>query len=266
MSTGPKSERLELPPEAEPARDFIEAIFAKFTKEIDELKAEVADLKKQLANKKTTSRNSSKPPSSEHPHAKRARRKPDGKTKKQGGQKGHKRTIREPIPTAQCDHVVPCNPDSCRGCGGELQPSTLDAIRHQVWELPPIKPIVTEYQRHRGHCSRCGITTCGELPAGVPSGQCGPRLAAFTGLLMGHFRQSKRRAAMFLGDLLNIPCCPAWTVKIQNLVSQAIKEPYQELRGELDSQKQLFVDESPTKEKREKAWLWVAVASTLGVP
>ena len=70
---------------------------------------------------------------------------------------------------------------------------------------------------------------------------------------------------MFLGDLLNIPCCPAWTVKIQNLVSQAIKEPYQELRGELDSQKQLFVDESPTQEKREKAWLWVAVASTFTV-
>jgi transposase len=265
MSNGPKSDRLELPPEAEPARDFIEALVAKFTKRIDELEAKVADLQQQLAAKKTTSHNSSKPPSSEHPHAKPAGRKPDGKRKKQGGQKGHKRTIREPIPSEQCDHVVTCNPDSCRGCGGELQPSTLDAIRHQVWELPPIKPIVTEYQLHRGHCSRCGITTCGELPAGVPSGQCGPRLAAFTGLLMGHFRQSKRRAAMFLGDLLNIPCCPAWTVKIQNLVSQAIEEPYQELRTELGSQKQLFVDESPTKEKREKAWLWVAVASMFTV-
>lgn len=265
MSNGPKSERLELPPEAEPARDFIEAMFAKFTKEIDELKAEVADLRSQLAAKKTTSRNSSKPSGSEHPHAKPARRKPSGKKKKQGGQQGHKRTIREPIPTEQCDYVVPCTPDSCRGCGGQLQPSSLDALRHQVWELPPIKPVVTEYQLQRGHCSRCGITTCGDLPAGVPSGQCGPRLAAFTGLLMGHFRQSKRRAAMFLGDLLNIPCSPAWTVKIQNLVSNAIEAPYQELRDELGSQKQLFVDESPTKEKREKAWLWVAVASMFTV-
>ena len=70
---------------------------------------------------------------------------------------------------------------------------------------------------------------------------------------------------MFLGDLLNIPCCAAWTVKIQNLVSHAIEEPYQELRDELGSQKQLFVDESPTKEKREKAWLWVAVAATFTV-
>src|SRR5690606_4180048 len=96
-----------------------------------------------------------------------------------------------------------------------------------------------------------------ELPAGVPSGQCGPRLAAFTGLLMGHFRQSKRRTSSFLGDLLNIPCSPAWTVKIQNLVSDAIAVPYQELRSQLAEQKQLYVDESPTKEKRQKAWLWL---------
>jgi len=269
MSNGYTKERLELPPEAEPVREFIESlvdsIVADFTKRIDELEAKVADLQQQLAAKKTTSRNSSKPPSSDHPHAKAAGKKSSGKSKKQGGQKGHKRTIREPIPTEQCDHVVPCNPESCRGCGGDLQPSNQGALRHQVWELPPIKPIVTEYQLHRGHCSRCGITTCGELPPGVPSGQCGPRLAAFTGLLMGHFRQSKRRAAMFLGDLLNIPCCPAWTVKIQNLVSHAIETPYLQLRDELGSQKQLFVDESPTKEKREKAWLWVAVASMFTV-
>jgi transposase len=264
MSNVRNNERLELPPEAEPARDFIEALVSKFTKRIDELEAKVGDLQQQLAAKKTNSRNSSKPPGSEHPHAKPARKTRDSKNK-QGGQKGHKRTIREPIPTEQCDLVVPCHPDSCRGCGGDLQPSNLDALRHQVWELPPIKPLVTEYQLHRGHCSGCGITTCGELPAGTPSGQCGPRLAAFTGLLMGHFRQSKRRAAMFLGDLLNIPCCPAWTVKIQNLVSDAIEAPWQELRDKLDSQKQLFVDESPTKEKREKTWLWVAVASTFTV-
>ena len=265
MSKSPKSKRLELPPEAEPARDFIEALVAKFTKRIDELEAKVADLQQQLAEKKSNSRNSSKPSGSEHPHAKPARRKPAGKNKKQGGQQGHKRTMREPIPTEQCDHVVTCSPKSCRGCGGELASSDKDAIRHQVWDLPPIKPIVTEYQLQRGHCNRCGITTCGELPAGVPSGQCGPRLAAFTGLLMGHFRQSKRRSAMFLGDLLNIPCCPAWMVKIQNRVSAAIETPYEQLRSELNSQPQLFVDESPTKEKREKAWLWVAVASMFTV-
>ena len=76
----------------------------------------------------------------------------------------------------------------------------------------------------------------------------------------GHFRQSKRLASAFLGDLSNIPCSPAWTVKIQNLVSDALAVPHVELRSELTDQKQLYVDESPTKEHKQKAWLWVAVA------
>ncbi len=82
---------------------------------------------------------------------------------------------------------------------------------------------------------------------------------------MGHFRQSKRRAAMFLEDLLNIPCSAGWTVKIQNIVSDSLAISYEQLRGELSKQKQLFVDESPTKQENKKAWLWVAVASTFAV-
>lgn len=264
MSDSDSLPRLELPPEAEPAREFIEAIVGKFTRQIAKLEAKVADLEQKLAEK-SNPRNSSKPPSSEHPHAKPAKAKRRGKKKKQGGQQGHARYVREPIPSEQCDQVIVCSPLACRGCGGELESGRHETLRHQVWELPPIKPVVTEYQLQRGHCRGCGISTCGELPAGVPRGQCGPRLAAFTGLLMGHFRQSKRRAAMFISDLLNIPCSPAWTVKIQNLVSRAIETPYQQLRDELGSQRQLFVDESPTREKRSKAWLWVAVASMFTV-
>ena len=60
-------------------------------------------------------------------------------------------------------------------------------LRHQVWELPEIQPIVTEYQRHRLICT-CGNSTCGELPQGVPTGQAGPRLIAFVALLMACFR------------------------------------------------------------------------------
>lgn len=222
---------------------------------IDELEAKI---------QKLTPENSSVPPSTVHPHAK-PKRKPIGKKRKQGGQKGHKRHLRELIASEQCDSITECFPQACRRCGGQLDADSNQPDRHQVWDLPPIQPIVDEYRLHRGHCPCCGITTRAALPAGVPTGQCGPRLAAFTGLLMGHFRQSKRRASMFLGDLLNIPCSPAWTVKIQNLLSGAIATPYEQLRGQLEKQPQLFVDESPTKEKASKAWLWGAVAETFAV-
>ncbi len=230
---------------------------------IDHYEARLADLESRI--QKLTPQNSSLPPSTQHPHAKPERGKRDGKRKKRGGQKGHQKHQRELIPAEQCDEVISLQPDACRRCGTLLTGIDAAPIRHQVWELPEIKPIVTEYQQHRLTCPCCGITTCASLPAGVPNSQSGPRLVAFTGLLMGHFRQSKRRASLFLQDLLKMPCCPSLTVKMQNQVAAAIQIPYEQLKGELGSQDQLFMDESPTKQANQTAWLWTAVAPLFAV-
>jgi transposase len=254
----------KIPPELEAEMTpAVKAAFLALLERVEQLTKQVESLTDQV--EKLTPRNSSLPPSTEHPHAKPKRKPKPGKKRKKGGQKGHKRHSRQLVPSDQCATVTPCYPQACRRCGGELQTDERQPKRHQVWDLPEIEPLINEYQLFRGHCACCGITSQAELPAGVPSGQCGPRLAAFTGLLMGHFRQSKRRASMFLGDLLNIPCSPAWTVKIQNLVSDAIAAPHEQLRQELEKQRQLFVDESPTKEAQQKAWLWVAVAPLFAV-
>ena len=256
--------RIEILPEIEAEMTpAVKAFVNSLVDHIQSLTAQVQTLTAQV--EKLTPRNSSIPPSTEHPHAKPKRKPLPGKKRKQGGQKGHKRHLRQLVPAEDCTRVIPRQPAACRRCGGELEPHDSAPMRHQVWDLPEIQPIIDEYQLFRGHCPCCGITTQAGLPEGVPTGQCGPRLAAFTGLLMGHFRQSKRRAASFLGDLLNIPCSPAWTVKIQNLVSDAVAVPYEQLRSKLIEQKQLYVDESPTKENKQKAWLWVAVAPMFAV-
>jgi transposase len=230
-----------------------------------QLVARVAELENAIV--KLTPQNSSLPPSTQHPHAKvppKPKRKSKSR-KKQGAQPGHRRATRPLIPTEDCDDVQSLVPTSCRKCQQALLGQDANPLRHQLFELPEIKPHVTEYQRHRLTCECCGTQTCAELPTGVPEHQCGPRLAAFTGLLLGHFRQSKRRAAMFLSDLLKVPCSPGWIVKIQNHVSNALGHPYEEVRQELAKQPQLFVDESPTKQHRHKAWLWVAVAANFAV-
>ncbi len=103
------------------------------------------------------------------------------------------------------------------------------------------------------------------LPAGVPRGQSGPRLIAFSGLLMAYFRQSKRRTSLFLQDLLGQPCCPALTVKMQQHVANALAVPYQELQLALAEQPRVHMDESPNKEANQKAWLWTAVAPLFAV-
>ena len=155
-----------------------------------------------------TPQNSSLPPSSQHPHAKPPEPKRKGRKRKRGGQPGHPRHRRELIPSEDCQHVVPLKPEACRRCGTKLEGTDPEPLRHQVWELPETKPIVTEYQQHRLTSPRCGESTCALLPEGVPTGQAGPRLIAFTALLMASFRLSKRRTAMFLQDLLGQPCSP----------------------------------------------------------
>lgn len=225
------------------------------------LLAKISELEARL-NK--SPRNSSLPPSSEHPHAKPApQRKKNGK--KPGGQPGHPKHERALIPADQCQSVVTVKPESCRRCGEPLTDADPEPLRHQVWEIPEIKPVVTEYQLHRLTCRCCRESTCGKLPAGVPQSQAGPRLVALTALLMGCFKQSKRRVALFLEQVLNQPCSPGWVVKLQNQVTAALTPAYEELAAQLPTEPVLGIDESPTKEARRKSWLWTFVASNYTV-
>jgi hypothetical protein len=60
-------------------------------------------------------------------------------------------------------------------------------------------------------------------PRGGQPGQAGPRLVALTALLMGCFRQSKRRVALFLEQVLGQPCSPGWVVKLQQQATAALQ-------------------------------------------
>ncbi|HEY7616806.1 MAG TPA: IS66 family transposase [Terriglobales bacterium] len=244
----------QIPPAAQ-------AIFLEMAETIARLERRVADLEARL-NK--TPRNSSRPPSSEHPHAKPAPKKPKNGNKP-GGQPGHAKYERALIPVEQCTRVVPLHPSTCRRCGEPLAGSDPEPLRHQVWEIPEIKPLVTEYQLHRLTCPGCSISTCGQLPPGVPQSQAGPRLVALVALLMGCFKQSKRRVALFLEQVLNQPCSAGWVVKLQDQATAAIQPSYQELAGQLPSEGVLGIDESPTKEARQKSWLWTFVAGSYTV-
>jgi transposase len=234
-----------------PVLAYIEQLFA----HIEALEARVAQLEAQRGKDST---NSSKPPSTEHPHAKPTKAKPKS-PRHPGAQQGHTKHDRLLIPPEQCQDVLACVPTTCRRCGAPLSGTDPQPLRHQVWELPEIQPHVTEYQRHRLTCA-CGCSTCGDLPAGVPTGQAGPRLLAFSGLLLSCFRQSKRRAATFLSLLLNQPASAGWMVTLQQRVAEAVLPAYEELASQLPTETVLHVDESPSKQGQSKSWVWTFVA------
>jgi len=117
------------------------ALIQGLTEELARLTARVVELEAKLGKNPT---NSSKPPSSVHPHAKPVSPRKKGR-KYRGDQPGHIKVERAGIPVEQCTAMVPVKPESCRRCGEPLAGSDLQSLRHQVWEVPEIKPLVTEY-------------------------------------------------------------------------------------------------------------------------
>ena len=227
---------------------------------VEQLLRRIAALEVQVGQ---TPQNSSLPPSTQHPHAKPPSGLPKS-SKPSGGQPGHRKHERTLIPAEQCDRIIPYKPANCRGCGAKLKGQDLEPLRHQVWEIPLPKPVVVEHQRHRLTCV-CGCTTCGTLPEDVPAHTSGPRLVATTAILMGLFRQSKRRTALALETLFGVPCSRGLVVKQQQRATAALRPCYDELTAALPQAPAVCCDETPFKQGTSKAWLWVAIAATFSV-
>src|SRR6516165_7167704 len=130
----------QIPPTAQAA---ILALIQQYEQRLAELEARL--------NQNST--NSSKPPSSDPPAVKVKRRPPAPPSGRQrGGQPGHKRHTRALVPPEQLRETFEVKPTHCRGCGASLQGEDLDPLRHQVAEIPPVRPDVDEYRPHRLTC------------------------------------------------------------------------------------------------------------------
>ena len=130
--------------------------------EIEQLRAQLIALATELASLRErigrSSRNSSKPPSSDGPGFKPPERR-----------KGSGRD------------VVEHHPDACRRYGQRLEGVDPGPLLHQVIEILPITPLVIEHRLHQLLIPCCSICTCAELPADVEPSRYGPRLSALDG-------------------------------------------------------------------------------------
>ena len=224
---------------------------------VQALERRIAALEARLGQ---DSSNSSKPPSSDPPHVKRRPpRPPSGK--RRGGQRGHKRHTRELVPPERLTEVVECRPTACRGCGHGLEGSDPEPLRHQVAELPEVRPDVVEYRLHRLTCRHCGAATRGTLPAGVPRGAFGPRLQATIALLGGAYRMSKRQVQAILSDLLGLSASLGMVSKTERHAAEAVAAPVEAVCEHVRSAAAAGVDETGWREGKRRAWLWAAVTA-----
>jgi len=241
----------------------LEAALAERDKTSAKLMARIAELEAKIIELTKNSRNSSKPPSSDGPDIQRSRSKRS--KKKRGGQPGHERHERKLIPQEQVNEIIPIKPLECRGCGLALSGNDKEPIRHQVIEIPPITPHITEYQLHELYCKNCQTNTRAPLPMDVPRGSFGPRLCAMIAVLTAKYRLSKRAARECMSDFLGVIVALGSIAKIEQQVSKVLEEPYAAAILYVQDSSVVNADETSWRENKQKAWLWVTATKLVSV-
>lgn len=208
-----------------------------------------------------TSSNSNRPPSSDPPWSKRKGKERKKGKRGRGGQPGHIQSVRALLPTEEVDRVEHCKPSRCGSCGGALRGDDSEPRRHQVTEIPPVRPRVVEYQLHELTCSTCGDSTRARLPEGVPSGAFGPRLQATVAVLAGAYRVSRRNVQQLMSDFFGVTMSLGAVSNLEQLTSEALEGSYEEALACVRGQAAVHADETSWRESGEKSWLWVGVSA-----
>src|SRR6516162_2374459 len=250
----------QTPPEVRAYIVALEARVSALESMVQALQEQNRALQEQLNH---TSRNSSRPPSSDPPSSPRPKR--PRSQRRRGGQPGHPGQTRTLIPVEDVDQIVPLKPEQCRGCQAPLSGDDPAPFRHQVIEIPPIQPVITEYQWHQLVCPACGETTRAPWPAGIPSGTYGPRVHATVALCSGSYRLSKRTTQQVMADLFGVPMSVGSISQSEQTTTEVIAEPVQEARDSIEAQRVAHLDETSWREGGKRAWLWVAVTSLVTV-
>jgi transposase len=236
---------------------------AQLRQENRRLRSRVKELEDRLGQ---NSQNSSQPPSSDPPSAPpQAHRIPSGR--KPGGQPGHPRHERELFPPERVDKTIAVKPERCAGCGSRLSGEDLHPQRHQVIDLPPIKPVVAEYQIHALACARCHQVTVADLPQGVPLGAYSSRVISLVSLLTSLYHLGRRPASEAMKDLFGITMSVGSVAKCEQITSASLKDPVAEAHAYVQKQPVKNADETSWYEgpQREKVWLWTAFTDQVTV-
>ena len=245
---------------------------------IEELRAIIADqaaqLKKQatrieqleleLAKAKKDSSTSSKPPSSDliKPKPKPKRPGPRKKPRK-GGQPGHQRQLREPLPPERVDETIIQEIDSDEVKRLGLRPTgNFDKIQHIELPDSPVRVTelwLTEYQDTEGNLY---IPDCPELRGPI----FGPRMLAMIGWLKSVGHCSYSTVENWMEDVLQVPVSRGYLAKLcTGTISSSLAEPYDELKDAIPRQDQLGSDETSFKDNGKKHWIWCISAATFSV-
>jgi transposase len=248
-------ERAEAEAIYDAGREAVVEVLLAMDRRIQQLEARVEKLERELSR---SSRNSSRPPSSDPPGTAPKRGK-DSSGRRAGAQPGHEGHGRELLPLSAVDEVLEYWPERC-DCGyvfavGELR-GVGEPARHQVEELPVISARVIEHRCQRVCCPGCGRRTRARLPGDTAHSAFGPRLQAAVATLSVRNRVSRRDVAELSEELFGTRICAGTVDAILTRAANALEEPYEDLVGRVRASESLNMDETGWRLKGSQRALW----------
>src|SRR3990172_2725979 len=235
---------------------------AKLRALVEKQAARIAELELALAKAKKDSSTSSKPPSSDITKPKR--KKPGRRRKpRRGGQPGHQRQLREPLPPERVNETIDYEIDATEVKRLGLAPTgDFDVVQHI--ELPEAPVHVTEHRLavYEDTDGNVYIPDCPELRGPI----FGPRLLATIGWLKSVGHCSYSTIETWMEDVLQVPVSRGYLAKLcTGTISASLAAAHAELVEAVPHQEQLGSDETSIKDNGKKHWIWCITAAALSV-
>jgi len=219
---------------------------------IAELEDEVKRLRQQLGQSEQEENRQAHPfrreHSTEHP-------------KKPGRRKGHKADLR-PLPQPdQIDRVINVPLDKCPMCDVYLYDQDL-VVQYQT-DLPPIVPIITQFNIETGYCPCCRQYWQGRHPdqtsdaIGATGNTLGPVVLTMAAEMKHRLGVSYRKICDFLLTYCHLKACPSAFIRAEQRLADLAKPTYDLLIEALRQSHVVHADETGWRVGRHNAWLWV---------
>ena len=226
-------------------------------RENKELRKELQELKEKLAKLSKTSKNSSKPPSSDL--VKQNQKKDKEKKHKIGGQPGHSKHERIPFTQDEVHNVHEYNLDQCPVCQHSVE---IDLGKEpKIIQQAEILEIPIQIEEHRAYaywCAHCQKYHYPEFPPEViKAGLFKARMTALVAYMKNVCHCSFSNIRKYIRDVLHLKVSRGYLCKIIQKVSNSLEGPYEELLTLLPLASKVNIDETGHKENGEKFWTWV---------
>jgi len=230
-------------------------------KHIEQMEKHIENLERRL---RMNSQNSSKPPSSDPPGTVAVL--PRRLRKKRRARKGHPPHLRALLPPEMVKRHIELPPEACP-CGSRgLEKTAEEPLRHQLVDIPPITPEVTEYIQPIYCCRDCGKLVYQSLPDQIKRRHFGPGLLAVVGILTGSINTSKRKALALINEVFQVPMSLGGLSVCEEQLTEALEQPHQEVMEYVRSQETAHADETGwPRGNRHKGWLWTLCCTSAAV-